>query len=65
MDPTDSVSCELRKVEKEVDDCYKSNPLVTLPFATAAWSLLTFAEFESLKQVSNVSTSQELVVCPV
>ena len=60
MKSPDKVSCELRKVEKEIDDCYKSNPLVNLPFATAAWSLLTFAEFENLKQVSNVSTSQEL-----
>ena len=60
MDPTDNVSCELRKIEEEVDNYYKSNPLVKLQFATAAWSLLTFAEFESLKQVSNVSTSQEL-----
>ena len=60
MDPTDNVSCELRKIEEEVDNYYKSNPLVKLPFAAAAWSLLTFAEFESLKQVSNVSTPQEL-----
>ena len=60
MKTPDKVSTKLRKVEKEIDDCYKSNPLVTLPFATAAWSLLTFAELENLKQVSNVSTSQEL-----
>ncbi|RKU24923.1 hypothetical protein C6499_15895 [Candidatus Poribacteria bacterium] len=60
MKSPDKVSSKLRKVEKEIDNHYKSNPLVELPFATAAWSLLAFAEFESLKQVSNVSTSQEL-----
>ena len=60
MKTIDNVSPELRKVEKEIDNYYKSNPLLKLPFATAAWSLLTFAEFESLKQVSNVSTPQEL-----
>ena len=60
MKTADNVSDELRKIEKEIDDCYKSNSLANLPFATAAWSLLAFAEFESLKQVSNLSTSQEL-----
>ncbi|MDE0554209.1 MAG: hypothetical protein OXI24_08355 [Candidatus Poribacteria bacterium] len=60
MKTTDNVSCKLRKIETEIDNYYKSNTLVKLPFAAAAWSLLTFAEFESLKQVSNVSTSQEL-----
>ena len=64
MKTTDNVSPELRKIEKEIDDYYKSNPLVNLPFATAACSFLTFAELERLKQKSNVSTSQELVGCP-
>ena len=44
MKTTDNVSCELRKIEKEIDNYYKSNPLVKLPFATAAWSLLAFGE---------------------
>ena len=44
MDTTDNVSCELRRIEKEIDNYYKSNPLLKLPFATAAWSLLTYAE---------------------
>ena len=65
MKTADNVSDELRKIEKEIDDCYKSNSLANLPFATAAWSLLAFAEFESLKQVSNLSTSQELVLSQV
>ena len=60
MKTTDNVSPELRKVEKEVDNYYKSNSLIKLPFATAACSFLAFAELEMLKQESNVSTSQEL-----
>ena len=60
MKTTDNISKELRNIEKEIDNSYTSNPLVELPFATAAWSLLAFAEFEMLKQVSNLSTSQEL-----
>ena len=60
MGTTDNVSCELRKIEKEIDNYYKPNPLVNLPFATAACSFLAFAELEMLKQASNVSTPQEL-----
>ena len=40
----DRLTPELRRIEKEVDHYYKSNPLVNLPFATAAWYLLAFAE---------------------
>ena len=36
----DSLTAELRKIEKEVDHHYKSNPLMNLPFATAAWSFV-------------------------
>ena len=60
MGTTDKVSPKLREIEKEIDNCYKSNSLLEYPFATAAWSLLAFAEFEMLKQVSNPLTSQEL-----
>ena len=40
----DRLTAELRKIEKEVDHHYKSNPLMNFPFATAAWYLLAFAE---------------------
>ena len=60
MKTADNVSPELRKIEKEIDGYYKSNPLLKLPFATAACSFLAFAELEGLKQASNVSTFQEL-----
>ena len=44
MDTTDNISPELRKVEKEIDNYYKTNKLLILPFATAAWSLLARIE---------------------
>ena len=44
MTNTDNVSPKLRKIEKEIDNHYKSNPLLKLPFAAAAWSLLAYAE---------------------
>ena len=50
MKTTDKVSPQLRKIEKEVDNYYKSNPLLKLPFATAAWSLLAYAEEYMLKE---------------
>lgn len=59
MDTTDNVSCELREIEKEVDNYYKSNPLVNLPFAPAVWSLLAFAELKILRDASRPPTSQE------
>ena len=45
----DKVTPELRKIEKEVDNYYKSNPLMNLPFGTTAWYLLAFAEDKMLK----------------
>ena len=31
MNAIDNVSCELRKIEKEIDSYYKSNPLAQIP----------------------------------
>ena len=59
MKPADKLTPALRNIEKEIDDCYKSNPLVNLPFATAAWSLLAFAELKILGDASRPPTSQE------
>ena len=39
----------MRKAEQEIDNYYKSNPLLKLPFATAAWALLAFSEEFMLK----------------
>ena len=61
MSSTDSVSPELRKVEKEIDNYYKSNPLLTQPFTTAAWHLLAYAEEYMLnEQRGEVSSVQDI-----
>jgi hypothetical protein len=38
---TDRLSPEFREVERQVDNAFRTNPLVSSPFATSAWSLLT------------------------
>ena len=62
MTTTDRLTPELRKIEKEIDCHYRSNRLVKLPFATAAWNLLAFAENEALKDSFHPATSQEISV---
>ena len=59
---TDKLTRKLREIEKEIDYHYKSNPLVNLPFATAAWSFLVFAEDWMLKQTLRLLTPQEYEV---
>lgn len=60
MKTTDNVSCELRKIEKEIDNYYKSNPLLKLPFATAASYLLRSAEEYMLnEQIIGVFSTQD------
>ena len=57
----DRLTPELRKIEKEVDHHYKSNPLLNLPFATAAWSLLAAAEDDILiKKLTGIDGIQDL-----
>ena len=50
MKTEDKLTPELRKIETEIDNYYKSNPLVNLPFATSAWYLLVAAEKDALEQ---------------
>ena len=57
---TDKLTRELRKIEKEIDNYYKFNPLANLPLATAAWSLLSFAENRMLEEYSNQISSQDI-----
>ena len=49
MKTSDKLTTDLRKAEQEIDNYYKSNPLLKLPFATAAWALLAFSEEFMLK----------------
>lgn len=51
---------ELRRAEKEIDNHYRSNPLVNLPFARAAWALLACGEEIMLREINLSSTSQEI-----
>ena len=61
MKTTDNVSPELRKIEKEIDDYYKSNLLLKLPFATAALYLLRTAEEYMLnEQIDGLTGIQDL-----
>ena len=70
---TDKLTRKLREIEQEIDYHYKSNPLVNLPFGTAAWSLLAFGEEIMLKEqndgretqlVSDEHINPKLVVHP-
>ena len=58
MKTPDKLTPELQKAEQEVDDYYKSNPLLKFPFATAAWALLAFAEESMLKARGDGEGSQ-------
>ena len=60
MRTPDRLTPELRRAEKEIDNHYRSNPLVNLPFARAAWALLAFGEEKMLKEINLSSTSQEI-----
>lgn len=51
MYPADAHTRKLRQIEKEIDNYYKKNSLVNLPFANAAWYLLAFAEEVVLKEI--------------
>ena len=55
----DTLTPELQKARKEVYNYYKYNPLMNLPFEPAAWSLLTFAEDRTLKDLSSAPTAQD------
>ena len=59
---TDKLTRKLREIEQEIDLYYKSSPLVNLPFATAAWSFLVFAEDWRLKQTLRPLTPQQYEV---
>ena len=52
MKTPDNVSPKLREIEKEIDNYYKSNPLLKLPFGAAARSLLAYAEEYMLNELT-------------
>ena len=56
----DRLTPKLREIWQEVDHYYKSNPLINLPFATAAWSFLVFAEERMLAAQVDIVEIQPL-----
>lgn len=50
-DSQDRLDETLRAAEREVDECYSSNPLVRLPFADAGWHFLAFSEELAMREV--------------
>ena len=60
MNTTNQLTPELKKAAEEVKHYYKSNPLLRLPFATAAWSFLTFVENYMLARIMRGNGIQEL-----
>lgn len=53
---------ELKQAEEEIDNYYKSNPLVKLPFATAAWSFFAFVEDYMLIRTMRIDGIQDIYV---
>ena len=60
MNTTNELTPELKKAAEAVKNYYKSNPLLKLPFAIAAWSFLAFTENMMLERTSRQLTDQEL-----
>ncbi len=57
---TDNVSTELREIEREIDHYYQSNTLLKLPFTTAAWLLLSYAEDYMLNEQIAINSIQDV-----
>ena len=62
MSTTSELAPELKKAEEDIDNYYKSNPLVKLPFAAAAWSFLAFVEDYMLIRTRQIDGIQDLYV---
>lgn len=60
MSTTNELTPELKKAAEEVKNYYKSNSLLKLPFATAAWSFLAFVENYMLIRIMRSNGIQEL-----
>ena len=51
---------ELKKAEKEIDNYYKTNSLLKLPFASAAWSFLCFVEDYMIIRTMGIDNLRDL-----
>ena len=62
MSITNELTPELKRAAEEVTNYYKSNPLLKLPFAPAAWSFLAFVEHYMLIRTMRIGGIQDLYV---
>lgn len=60
MSNANELTPELKKAVEEVKDYYKSNPLMELHFATAAWSFLSFVEDYMLIRTMEINNLRDL-----
>jgi len=58
----DNVSSELRKIEQEVDNYYKTNPLLKLPFGVAAWYLLAYYDDLNLIELTKTKNNYDISI---
>ena len=56
----DHVPAGIRAIEAQIDQLFKSNPLIQLPFTKAAWHLLAFTERKSIVAANMKSLNPSL-----
>lgn len=61
METTDKLSPELQEAKNEIDNYYKSNPLVNLPFVTAMSSFLAYATEFRYMEFMNIVDEGDLI----
>ena len=62
MSTTNELTPELKKASEEIKHYYKSNPLLNLPFATAAWSFLSFVEDYMVIRTMGIDNLRDLYI---
>lgn len=58
----DMVSSKLREIEQEVDNYYKTNPLLNLPFGVAAWYLLAYYDDLNLIEIMKTNNDYDMSI---
>lgn len=61
METTDKLSPEMQEAKNEIDNYYKSNPLVNLPFVTAMSSFLAYANEFKHKDSRTLFDEEDLI----
>ena len=60
MSTTNELTPELKKAAEEIKHYYKTNPLLKFPFASAAWSFLSFVEDYMVKRTTGINNLRDL-----